>query len=86
MDDCQMLTSVSRITPACTNITELLCQQVFIYNEEAHCPSHTSCAQTLQLSQSHICGNGAMIIYVIPTHLGVCMCCVAKMKRIFVFF
>ena len=34
MDDCQMLTSVSKITPACTHITELLCQQVFIYNEE----------------------------------------------------
>ena len=44
MDDGRMLPSVSKITPACAHITEL-CQQVFIYNEEAHCTSHTSYAQ-----------------------------------------
>ena len=37
-----MLPSVSKITHEYTHITEL-CQQVFIYNEEAHCTSQTSC-------------------------------------------
>ena len=56
-----MLPSVSKITPACTHITEL-CQQVFIYNEEAHCTSHASCAEVLQLPQSHFGDNRSMII------------------------
>ena len=64
MDDCQMLPSISKITPACTHITEL-CQQVFIYKEEAHCASYTSCAQVLQLPQSHISDNRGMITYVL---------------------
>ena len=29
------------------------CQQVFIYNEEAHCTSHISFFHALELSQSH---------------------------------
>ena len=61
MDYCGMLPSVSKITPACTHITEL-CQQVFIYNEEAHCTSHASCAEVLQLPQSHFGDNRSMII------------------------
>ena len=64
MDDCRMLSSVSKITPACTHITEL-CQQVFIYNDEAHCTSHTSCAQVLQLPQSHFGDSRAIITYVL---------------------
>ena len=64
MDDCQMLPSVSKITPACTHITEL-CQPVFTYNEEVHCTSHTSCAQVLQLAQSHFGDNRAIITYVL---------------------
>ena len=59
MDECRMLPSVSNITAAFTHITEL-CQQVFIYNEEAHCTSHTSCVQVLELPQSHFDDNQAM--------------------------
>ena len=61
-----MLPSVSKITPACTHITEL-CQKIFIYQEEAHCTSHTSFAQVLQLPVSHfgITGNWAIITYVL---------------------
>ena len=64
MDDCQMLSSIPKITPACTHITEL-CQQVFTYKEEADCASYTSCAQVLQLPQSHISDNRGMITYVL---------------------
>ena len=39
-----------------TNIIEL-CQQIFIYNEEAQCTSQTSCAQVLELLQSHFGDN-----------------------------
>ena len=35
-----------------------LCQQIFIYNEEAYC---TSCVQVLGLPQSHFDDNRAMI-------------------------
>ena len=58
-----MLPSVSKITLVYTHITEL-CQQVFIYNEEAHCTSHTSYAH--ELPQSHFGDNQAMITCVIP--------------------
>ena len=64
MNDCRMLPSVSKITPACTHVTEL-CQQVFVYNEEAHSASHASCAQVLQLPQSHVGDNQAVITYVL---------------------
>ena len=64
MDDCRMLPSVSKITPACTHVTEL-CQQVFVYNEEAHSASHASCAQLHQLPQSHVGDNQAVITYVL---------------------
>ena len=30
-----------------------LCQQLFIYNEEAQCTSHTSCAQVFELPQTY---------------------------------
>ena len=59
-----MLPSVSKITPACTHVTEL-CQQVFVYNEEAHSASHASCAQVLQLPQSHVGDNQAVITHVL---------------------
>ena len=64
MNDCRMLPSVSKITPACTHVTEL-CQQVFVYNEEAHSASHASCAQVLQLPQSHVGDNQAVITHVL---------------------
>ena len=54
LDDCQIPSSVfkitqkPKITQKITHITEL-CQQVFIYNEEAHCTSHTTCAQVFEL-------------------------------------
>ena len=64
MNDCRMLPSVSKITPACTHVTEL-CQQVFVYNGEAHSASHASCAQVLQLPQSHVGDNQAVITYVL---------------------
>ena len=47
-----MLLSVSKITSAYTHITEPF-KQAFIYNEEAHCTSHTSCAQVLELPLKH---------------------------------
>ena len=59
-----MLPSVSKITPACTHITEL-CQQVFIYNEETHWTWHTSRAQVLQLAKSHFGDNQAVITFVL---------------------
>ena len=49
-----MLPLVSKMTPAYTHITETF-QQFFIYNEEAHFTSHT-CAQVLELPQSHFGG------------------------------
>ena len=50
-----------------THIIEI-CQQGFICNEEPQCASHTSCAQVLQLPQSHFVDNRegtlfSMIIY-----------------------
>ena len=59
-----MQLSVSKMTPACTHITEL-CQQVFIYKGEVRSTSHTSCAQMLQLPQIHFGDNRAMITYVL---------------------
>ena len=44
-----MMPPISKIALAYARITEL-CQQAFIYNEEAHCTSHKSCAQVLELS------------------------------------
>ena len=78
MDECRMLPSVSNITAAFTHITEL-CQQVFIYNEEAHCTSHTSCAQVLHLPQGHFGDNRAMITYVLypSCYYEICALCVA---------
>ena len=64
MDHCQMLSSVSKTTPACTHMTEF-CQQVFIYNEEAHCTSHKSCTQMLQSPKSHFGDNWEMITHVL---------------------
>ena len=64
MNHRRMLPSVSKITPACTHVTEL-CQQVSVYNEEAHSASHASCAQVLQLPQSHVGDNQAVITYVL---------------------
>ena len=58
--DITILSLGSKITPAYTHITELF-QQVFMYNEEAHCSSHTICAQVLELPQSHFGDNQAMI-------------------------
>ena len=60
MDDCQILSSVSKITPAYTHITEL-CQQLFKYNEIAHLMSHRTCGQVHELPKSHIDDNQAMI-------------------------
>ena len=59
-----MLPSVSKMTPACTHITEL-CKQVFIYNGEVCSTLHTSCAQMLQLPQIHFGDNRAMITHVL---------------------
>ena len=59
MGDGGMLPSVSKITSACAHITEL-CQQVFIYNEEAHCTSHTTCAQVFELGA--LCGVDVYVI------------------------
>ena len=64
MDDCQILPSIPKITPACTHIKELY-QQVFTYKEEAHCASYASSAQVLQLPQIHISDNRGMITYVL---------------------
>ena len=50
-----------------------LCQQVFIYSEEAHCTSHTSCAEVLQMPQSHFDDNWAMIT-VPHSHLASARC------------
>ena len=43
-------------------VTEL-CQQLYIYNEEVQCRSHTSCAQVLQLPQSS-CHKANLVITV----------------------
>ena len=40
----------------CTYIKEL-CQQVFIFIEEAQCTSHTSCAPVLKLPEGHFGDN-----------------------------
>ena len=60
-----MLLLISKIIPAYTHthITKLG-QLVFIYNEKVHCSSYTSCAQVLELSQSHFGDYIYIYIYI----------------------
>ena len=55
--------------------TKELCQQFFIYSEEAQCTSHTSCFQMLELPQSHF-GDDWDIVCMI-THV-VCPSCFSE--------
>ena len=56
-----------------TYITELY-QQVFIYNEEAPCTSHTSCAKVaiLHLQDLTLCVSQIYIVYTFTCLFSVC--------------
>ena len=49
-------------------VTEL-CQQLYIYNEEVQCRSHTSCAQVLQLPQSEFGDNREGALFSMVTYV-----------------